>query len=256
MSDLFDFGYEFAAAHSNRHFAGVSYCVTFSAHSRYVVPIDRTVFVDRRKRKERPAGSARVGCLGATGHISGTTISTHQFVGWRFQIDSLLEVNHVGGHLFGDPFAHGNIFAALIALDSLSSAPHGAPFDSGELIDETVFQPSFPSAEMTIPFTATSHPGSYALIFGTGMFGATGEGAMPNFDDQPDIPPSDISSYIFWGVPRPNAPFEWRTNLASHMRFIVEGTSVPEPATMYLLLASLVIFSPYIGIIRSDCFGP
>jgi hypothetical protein len=55
------------------------------------------------------------------------------------------------------------------------------------------------------------------------LFGASGAGALPNFDDQPDIPPTDISSYIFWSRPFQGLPFEWRQNLASHMRFVVDA---------------------------------
>jgi hypothetical protein len=165
---------------------------------------------------------------GATGHISGSSVTTAQFVGWRFQIDTALDVDHVGGHLLSNPNSPGDIFAALVALDSITSVPHGAPFTAEELIATTVFQPAFPSDEIEVPLTAALTPGSYALVFGTGLFGASGEGALPNFDDQPDIPPTDISSYIFWSRPFQGLPFEWRQNLASHMRFVIDA-HIPIP---------------------------
>jgi hypothetical protein len=104
--------------------------------------------------------------LGATGHISGSSITTAQFVGWRFQIDAALDVDHVGGHLLSDPNSPGDIFAALVALDSITSVPRGAPLTTDETIATTVFRPAFPSDEIEVPLTAALKPGSYALVFG------------------------------------------------------------------------------------------
>jgi hypothetical protein len=159
--------------------------------------------------------------LGATGHISGSSIAAGQLIGWRFQIASPLDVDHVGGHLYeSDP---GGLFAALVALPSIDAVPAGAPINSDELIAETVFDAPFPSTEVSIPLSAALQPGAYVLVFGTANYGATGAGAMPNFDDQPDIPPTNLSSYIFWSRPFIDQPFEWRENLASHMRFVIDA---------------------------------
>ena len=106
--------------------------------------------------------------LGSTGHISGSSVSTNQFIGWRFQIHSTFSVEHIGGHLLSDPFSSGNIFAALVSLDSITAVPHGSPFADNELIAATTFRPSFPSEQVTVPLAATLQPGSYALVFGTG----------------------------------------------------------------------------------------
>jgi hypothetical protein len=170
--------------------------------------------------------------LGATGSYSGSSVATSQFVGWRFQIDTPLAVEQVGGHLLGS--AEGGIFAALVSLDTIDAIPHGLPFTDYEVIATTVFQPPLPSEEVAVPLTAELRPGSYALVFGTGYFGASGEGALPNFDDQPDIPPTDISSFIFWSRPFFNEPFEWRENLASHMRFVVAGEVLQIPGDFNL----------------------
>jgi len=64
------------------------------------------------------------------------------------------------------------------------------------------------------------------LVFGTSLFGATGAGAIHNGDDQPDIPPTNLSSFIFWSIPFAGQPPEWRLNLASHMRFVIEAQVV------------------------------
>jgi hypothetical protein len=161
--------------------------------------------------------------MGAAGRFGGTSISTAQYVGWRFQTTQTLTIDHIGGHLLSFADVPGDIFAAIVRLPSITSVPAGAPFNPDEIIATTTFRPPFPSAEVFTPFSATLTPGSYTLVFGTGLFGATGEGAAPNYDDQPDIPPTDLSSFIFWSIPFAGQPPEWRQNLASHMRFVIQA---------------------------------
>ncbi len=163
--------------------------------------------------------------LGTTGHTGGTSITANQHVGWRFHIDEPLVVDQVGGHLLAYSSILGDIYAALIRLQSIDSFPQGSPYTAEEVVAATTFRPGFPSDEYFTPLSALLIPGDYALVFGSNEFGATGEAAMHNGLDQPDIPPTDISSYIFWGIPGPNKPPTWRTNLAYGLRFIIEGHS-------------------------------
>lgn len=163
------------------------------------------------------------GTMGAPGRFGGTSITTVQYIGWRFQTDQTLDVNHIGGHLLSVPDVPGDLFAAIIRLPSITSIPIGAPFDPSEIVATTLFRATFPSAEVFTPLSTTLSPGSYMLVIGTDQFGATGEGAAPNFDDQSDIPPTNLSSFIFWSRPSQGAPLEWRQNLASHMRFVIQA---------------------------------
>jgi hypothetical protein len=128
-----------------------------------------------------------------------------------------LVVDGVGGHLVG---FGGEIFAALVSLSSIDAFPTGLPFTEEEVIATTTFAPPALSDDVRTPLSARLPPGSYALVFGSGEFGATGEGAVVNFNGQEDIPPTTISSYIFWGVVDPPI---WRTNLNSRMHIVVEG---------------------------------
>jgi hypothetical protein len=164
--------------------------------------------------------------MGTPGRIGGTSVTTSQYVGWRFETSQTLDVERIGGHLLSFPDEPGDIFAALIRLQSINSVPMGAPFTPEEVVATTTFRPTFPSAEVFTPLSATLTPGSYALVFGTGLFGATGAGALHNGDDQPDIPPTNLSSFIFWSIPFFGQPPEWRLNLASHMRFVIEAQVV------------------------------
>jgi hypothetical protein len=164
--------------------------------------------------------------MGSPGRFGGTSITTSQYVGWRFETSETLAVDHVGGHLLSFPDEPGDIFVAIVRLQSINSVPMGAPFTQEEIVATTTFRPPFPSAEVFTPLSATLMPGSYSLVFGTGLFGATGSGAIHNGDDQPDIPPTDLSSFIFWSIPFAGQPPEWRLNLASHMRFVIEAQVV------------------------------
>ena len=167
--------------------------------------------------------------MGTAGRFGGTSVTISQFVGWRFETSEPLAVERVGGHLLSFPDEPGDIFAALVRLDSLTSVPHGAPFTAEEVVAATLFRPNFPSDEILTPMSATLVPGSYVLVFGTGLFGATGAGALHNGPDQPDIPPTDLSSFIFWSIPFFGRPPEWRLNLASHMRFVIEAQVIHIP---------------------------
>jgi hypothetical protein len=162
------------------------------------------------------------GTMGATGQFGGVSVTLAQFVGWRFQIDAPLIVDRIGGHFAGDN-EPGGVFAAMVALPAIDAFPAGAPFTTEEVLATTIFEAPFPSEEIRVPFSAALAPGSYALVFGSNLFGATGEAAIVNSQDQDDIPPTNISSFIFWGITGPGDPPIWRTNLASHMRIVIEG---------------------------------
>ena len=162
------------------------------------------------------------GTMGATGQFGGVSVTLAQFVGWRFQIDAPLVVDRIGGHLVGD-LQPGGIFAAMVSLPSIDAFPAGAPFTAEEVLATTTLELPFPSQEFFVPFSAALSPGSYALVFGSNLFGATGGGALVNSQDQDDIPPTTISSFIFWGITSPGGSPVWRTNLASHMRVVIEG---------------------------------
>jgi hypothetical protein len=108
---------------------------------------------------------------------------------------------------------------------------HAVSFTPEETLATVVFQPAFPSTELLVPLSVALEPGAYALVFGSDLFGATGNGAIPNSSDQADIPPTTIDSYIFYGIPGPGQDPIWRGPLASQMRFLVSGTTpAPVPA--------------------------
>jgi hypothetical protein len=180
--------------------------------------------------------------LGPTKQFGGIVLDANQFLGWRFQLNSTFQVTEIGGHLSGSFFSRGNnqIFGAIVSLSAPNALPQGDPFQPGEVVASTTFTPSFPSSDVTVPLSVTLNPGNYALIFGSGLFGASGEGFMPYNNTNL----SDPQSYIRWpatilGIP---ASVPWINEGGSPFRFVVQGesdtsTSVPETTPTLGILA-------------------
>lgn len=154
--------------------------------------------------------------LGPTGISSGANLYQAQFLGARFHIDRRVDVTAVGGHLTMHlGFEGQTLFAAIVPLEGPDALPLGEPFGEGEVIASAVFSAGFPSSDVRVPLSVTLDPGYYGLIFGTGLFGATGEGGMPlNNYDLPG------ASYLFWNG------FVWFGDPFDGARFVVEGDVV------------------------------
>lgn len=151
--------------------------------------------------------------LGPTGEFGGLALSSGQFLGSRFHIDAPVEVTDIGGHLATIPGV-GNelLFGAIVSLAGPTALPSGAPFDR-TLVALTTFKADFPSTDFLTPLSVTLPPGDYALIFGAGQFGATGDGFMTI--DNTDIP--GRASYISWDGS------SWRNSIDENLRFVVVG---------------------------------
>lgn len=166
----------------------------------------------------------------------GYTVASSQSVGWRFQIDRSLQVTDIGGN-FGVFHNTGNIFGAIVSLDSLNALPSGNPNSLQNVLGNTTFTPTSLGGDTLTPLSVLLNPGNYALIFGSDQFGATGSSAMP-YIGQVNFPGS---SYFFGNT-------NWINGSVSNARFIVKGnevtTSVPEPSSVLgLLVVTLLSIS-------------
>ena len=148
-----------------------------------------------------------------------------------------MQVDHIGGHLSGS--AGRDIFGAIVALMSPNALPSGSPFNPGEVLAFTTFTTPSPSTDVLTPLSVTLAPGTYGLVFGSGLFGATGDSAMPN--NNSDIPGS--ASYFTWVA----GTGPWRNVVppSANIRFVVTGTPgpgapIPEPGTLLLLGSGIV----------------
>lgn len=189
----------------------------------------------------------------------GTTVYQSQYLGARFSLDSDHRITSIGGHFKGEVGTDRSLFLALIqiagpaALPILADLPNPlfattfvAPYnDVGpypQQVDDTLISVSFDLAA-----------GDYALIAGSGLFGATGSGWMPLSGPIQPLP---------WF-------FRWNGNIAGSdfanvdeqpMRFLVNGYEcspfpgggqtgaclsgpgpfpAPEPSTAALLVLAL-----------------
>lgn len=163
--------------------------------------------------------------LGATGQDSGFAIdpgagdfSVRQpsYLGWRFQLNCPVQITGVGGHL--DSSGSGKIFGVIISLSSPDALPRGMPFLPEEVLASTTLNPGSPSSDFTTSLPVELAPGNYALIFGSGLFGADGSGLMPN--NNSDLPGA---SYFTWGRFNPGDPVAWNNGGFSNARFVVKG---------------------------------
>ena len=167
--------------------------------------------------------------MGPAGQISGTPISANKYIGWRFRVSKTLAVTEVGGHVGG---VNGELFAAIVSLTALDALPQGAPFADGTVKASTTFMPPLPTAEFRAPLSVTLAAGTYALVIGSGKFGATGNGVASSVQ-QPNILPTTQASYIFWEQSVPNV-FNWAVGSANNLRFVVVGTEIANPADFNL----------------------
>jgi len=170
--------------------------------------------------------------LGPTGQTSGFTLGS-QYLGSRFHVDRLVEVEAVGGHMF--LFQPGQLFGAIVSLSGPTALPSGNPFDATTLAT-VLFTPPPLSDDILVPLAVTLSPGDYALIFGGEQFGASGQGAMP-FNNI-DIP--GHASYFRWD----QKDQLWRNSFQGNTRFVVTG-AIPEPGMFALMLFGLTGVAAY-----------
>jgi len=148
-------------------------------------------------------------------------------------------ITGVGGHVKSNgPDNDRSIFVAIVPTigpdyfpsdtslsDAIFATLFEAPFNNvgpyPYQVDETIIQTNF-----------ILGPGSYAIVFGSGLFGATGRGWMPVSGPTQELPWSFLKNEYTGG-------YFMNVN-KQPTRFVVEGTPVPEPATMLLLASGLV----------------
>jgi hypothetical protein len=161
--------------------------------------------------------------LGST-QPGGLAVNATHFIGWRFEVQGEFAVTQVGGHLAG--LAGNEIFAAIVPLETITSFPEHDAFDSEETV-RIIVGPLQPwSEDLLYPMSTTLTAGSYALVFGTEEFGASGTGAIVNSSSQQLIAPTTTDSFIFGDRPQSSGPLTWDTGPTLPMRFVVDGTAL------------------------------
>jgi hypothetical protein len=164
-----------------------------------------------------------------TGTIPGINITDSVFNGVRFELAEPVITTDIGGH-FASPTS-STFFGALVQLSGQNDFPDSIDLSTPDVLGSTVL--SFPgsSAEVLGGLSLSLDPGWYALVFGSGLFGATGSGGA--LGNNPDIGDPNYVGH------QPGAGWFSLTDLAPNFvdyRFVVLGNVVPEPSTAILVL--------------------
>ncbi len=117
--------------------------------------------------------------LGATGQGSGSgsTVSSTVFIGAKFTLAGMSDITSLGGHFVGV----GTIFVAIMPLDGGTDFPN-TPFNPADALFSTTFNAPATSGEVFIATSFQLAAGRYAIVFGSGFFGATGTAVAPGND--------------------------------------------------------------------------
>lgn len=183
------------------------------------------------------------GTLGTSGIprseiTGGSNVSPVVFVGVRFHLDQPVLTTQVGGHFVRNTGADQSFFGAIVALDDENDFPDSGNLSTPDVVGATLLAFPEPSDEVFGDLAISLGPGWYALVFGSGLFEATGNGvALSNG--------VDIGNPVYIAF---QPGFGW-SNLLNpifrNFRFVVQGRVVPEPASASLavmLLLPLLFF--------------
>lgn len=167
----------------------------------------------------------------------GTSVNVDQWLGARFELDQTYRITDIGGHVKsyssfeGHQYDNRSVFAAIVPVSELTGFP------SDILLSEAVFSTVFEAPyndvgpyPYQVPDTVIEtdfvlEAGHYALMFGSGLFGATGGGCMPLRSDMIELPWYFSARHMteFRNLPR--------EQLA---RFFVHGEAIPAPGALLL----------------------
>lgn len=166
----------------------------------------------------------------------GTSVTSFQFLGARFTLTDRFLITGIGGHIKSDVELDRSLFVALVPL----YGPELLPADTS--LSDAIFHATFLAPyndvgpfPFQVPDTLISThlvlgAGDYGIIFGSGLFGATGSGWMPVSGPIQPLP-YFFSMNSFIG--------DYFRNVDEQpVRFLVEGRQVPEPGVLGLLLAA------------------
>ncbi len=182
-------------------------------------------------------GLESTGTIGLGG--GGTSVSGSQYLGVRFQADDNYLITAIGGHFAGTP--NTTIFGAVLEIDGPESLPEldALPTDPG-LVGVSVFGvPQYSEVVWADISGSLEVDAWYTLVFGSGLFGATGFGYTP-FEDVTINTGANSYWFLtgsgFVGHPEPHSTLGY---------FGLHGTTIPEPSTLALMvpvLAGLCFF--------------
>jgi hypothetical protein len=172
--------------------------------------------------------------IGGGPEPGGAVVSDFVFEGVRFEVNRPSITTQIGGHFVADPRFDDSFFGAIVRLDDATDYPNSSDLSTSDVLGATSLTFPNPSAEVFGELTVELEPGWYTLVFGSGLFGATGNGGM--LLNNPDI---GSPSYIGY---QPGTGWYSYTEIGgffNDFRFVVNGEFVPEPTSAALILIAM-----------------
>jgi hypothetical protein len=146
-------------------------------------------------------------------------IDSSTYIIATIHLDTATSISAIGGYF--SEYSSGNIFGAIVSASSLSTL-------SSSALAEVVFTPTGSDQSVTLSSVLTLAAGDYDIVFGSGLFGATGSSGLVTYqstDGTPILLRTD------------NAGLSVSALSSSDVRITV--ASVPEPSSYAMLLAGL-----------------
>ncbi len=108
------------------------------------------------------------------------------FPGIGFRVERTTQISQVGAYMYGS----GTMFAAIVETDNLFGLPDPPDLSGDDVLATTLIElpGTLDGADVVADMDVTLEPGTYALVFGTGKFGAENgnaffrDGHVPNGD--------------------------------------------------------------------------
>lgn len=183
----------------------------------------------------------------APGTFTSVIVNDAQWIAHRFEVtDPLVNVTSVGG-FFGERGLVGayDAFAAIVELSSLSDFPDSFDLSTPDTLATTAFGIADDTfGFVSTPFDVTLASGTYALVFGTGAFGATSIGTSPTSSTTMISLPTDLAPGQFpFSIFTPAHPTLAESFIHQGVtpRFVVEANAVPVSGSLSLLLGGLAL---------------
>ena len=169
-----------------------------------------------------------------TGNDTGEYILTdYDLIGGAFTVTGKTSITAIGAQFGGYP--SGSIFGAIIAVDPTT----GIPLYSKSQLETNNFGhvvfsvPQVTATDLAIPLSLTLDTGTYGVVFGSGLFGTTGNAGLGYLNDT--ISPDGVFRSFFSDG--------YQTFADSGVRVFVEGeavAAVPEASTWAMMLVGFV----------------
>ena len=187
--------------------------------------------------------SGTLGPTGITGEdvlnqvVRGVNVSAVVFNGVRFEVAKPVKTSQIGGHFVAradsDPSLAPTFFGAIVLLDDQDDFPDSGDLTTPDTIGTTLLTFPEPSTQVFGDLGVKLDPGWYALVFGSGLFGAEGSGAA--LLNNPDILDPQYIGF--------QPGFGWSNRPASldNKRFVLLGTIIPEPSSATVFLPAILV---------------